>query len=322
MSDIEELLLPNKNRYVMFPVKYIDVFQLYKKSIDCFWKIEDIDLSRDKMDWNMLHKDEQYFIKMILAFFSSSDGIVCENLSLRFSNEIQIPEIRAFYAYQNFMESIHSEMYSILIDTYIDNDDEKQKLFQGTQHYPFIQLKTQWVTTYMNSYDILFNKRLIAFAITEGIFFSSSFAAIFWLKQKNILPGLCLSNEYISRDESIHVEHAILLYSKLQNKVSLSEFKSMLEEAVEIEISFICHSLPCRLIGMNSDSMTDYIKFVADRLSVQLGYEKIYYTKNPFAFMELISVEKKTNFFEHRVSEYALSDKSNKTEAFDSEAFF
>jgi ribonucleotide reductase beta subunit family protein with ferritin-like domain len=319
---MEELLLPNKNRYVMFPIQHVDIFQLYKKSIDCFWKTEDIDLSKDKSDWDTLNTDEQYFIKMILAFFSSSDGIVCENLSLRFSNEIQVPEIRAFYAYQNFMESIHSEMYSILIDTYIDDEEEKLKLFQGTAHYPFISLKTQWVTKYINSYDIPFNKRLIAFAITEGIFFSSSFAAIFWLKQKNILPGLCLSNEYISRDESIHVEHAILLYSKLQNKVLLKDFLDMIHEAVEIEISFICHSIPCRLIGMNSDSMTDYVKFVADRLAVQLGYDKIYHAKNPFAFMELISIEKKTNFFEHRVSEYALSDKCKKTEAFSSEVFF
>jgi ribonucleoside-diphosphate reductase subunit M2 len=319
--ELEPLLLRDENRFVMFPIKYPDVFRMYKNSIDCFWKVDDVDLSKDLTDWKNLSSDERYFIKMILAFFSSSDGIVCENLSLRFSNDIHIAEVRAFYAFQNFMETIHSEMYSLLIETYIDNQEEKNDLLQATSKFPFIEQKTMWIRKYISNYDAPFNVRLIAFAITEGIFFSSSFAAIFWIKQKNILPGLCLSNEYISRDESLHVEHAILLYSKLNKRVPKELFDQMLQEAVAIEIDFICNSIPCRLIGMNSDSMTKYIRFVADRLAVQLGYQKIYLASNPFSFMELISVETKTNFFEHRVSEYALADKSKK-DVFEDNVYF
>jgi ribonucleoside-diphosphate reductase subunit M2 len=314
---VEELLRPDDNRFVMFPIKYPDVFALYKRSIDCFWKVDDVDLSKDAKDWNNLNDDEKFFIKMVLAFFSSSDGIICENLSLRFSNEVQVSEVRSFYAFQNFMESIHSEMYSLLIETYIKNDDEKSKLFNAASQFPFIQKKANWAKHYINDYRTSFSTRLIAFAIIEGIFFSSSFAAIYWIKQRNILPGLCLSNEYISRDESLHVDHAVLLYSKLKKRVTKKKFIEIMKEAVEIEIDFICNAIPCRLIGMNSELMTQYIKFVSDRLCLQLGYDKIYNSSNPFAFMELISIEKKTNFFEHRVSEYALANKTKDADIFE-----
>ena len=314
---VEELLKPDENRFVMFPIKYHDVFALYKKSIDCFWKVDDVDLSKDVSDWKKLNNDEKHFIKMVLAFFSSSDGIVCENLSLRFSNEVQVSEVRSFYAFQNFMESIHSEMYSLLIETYIEDSVEKNNLLRATSEFPCIQRKANWAKQYINDYRCSFSTRLIAFAIIEGIFFSSSFAAIFWIKQRNILPGLCLSNEYISRDESLHVDHAVLLYSKLKRRVSKKKFNEIMKEAVEIEIDFISNAIPCRLIGMNSELMTEYIKFVSDRLCLQLGYDKIYNASNPFTFMELISVEKKTNFFEHRVSEYALANKTKDKDIFD-----
>lgn len=319
---IEELLKPDEDRFVMFPIKYHDVFELYKRSISCFWKVEDIDLSKDLSDWNKLSSDETYFIKMILAFFSSSDGLICENLSLRFSNEVQVSEVRSFYAFQNFMESIHSEMYSLLIETYINDPTEKNDLFKAATKYPFIQRKTNWAKRYINDYRTSFSTRLVAFAIIEGIFFSSSFAAIFWIKQRNILPGLCLSNEYISRDESLHVDHAVLLYSKLKRRVSKKKFLEIMKEAVDIETDFICNAIPCRLIGMNSELMSQYIKFVADRLCLQLGYDKIFDVQNPFAFMELISIEKKTNFFEHRVSEYALANKDKSEDIFNLDSDF
>ena len=314
---VEPLLQPDENRFVMFPIQHHDVWLLYKKAVDSFWKVEDVDLSKDLADWEKLTDDEQFFIKMVLAFFSSSDGIIIENLSLRFSNEIQAAEVRAFYAFQNFMESVHSEMYSQLIETYISNADEKMKLFQATSNYPCIKRKADWARKWITDHRSSFNTRLIAFAIVEGIFFSSSFAAIFWLKQKNILPGLCLSNEYISRDEALHVDHAVLLYQKLKRKVPKKKFQDVMREAVDIEIEFITEAIPCRLIGMNSNLMTEYVKFVADRLCVQLGYDKIYNSSNPFAFMELISVEKKTNFFEHRVSEYSLATKTFDDNVFD-----
>ena len=311
------MLQPDENRYVMFPIVHHDVWSLYKKAIDLFWKVEDIDLSKDLSDWEALNVDEKHFIKMVLAFFSSSDGIIIENLSSRFSIEVQSAEVRAFYAFQNFMESVHSEMYSQLIDTYVHDSEEKTKLFEATVNYPCIKKKADWGKKWISDHRSSFSTRLIAFAIIEGIFFSSSFAAIFWIKQRNILPGLCLSNEYISRDESLHVDHAVLLYSKLKRRVNKKKFQDIMKEAVDIEIDFICNAIPCRLIGMNSDMMTEYIKFVADRLCVQLGYDKIYHSINPFAFMELISVETKTNFFEHRVSEYALADKTKDDNIFD-----
>lgn len=314
---VEEILRPDENRYVMFPIKYHDVWDLYLRSVDCMWKHQDIDLSKDLKDWNALNKDEQHFIKMILAFFSSSDGLIIDNLGQRFMNEVQVSEIKAFYAFQNFMENVHSTTYSLLIETYVQDPVEKDNLFRAAQVYPSIQKKSDWAKKWINDNRSNFSTRLIAFAIIEGIFFSSSFAAIFWIKQRNILPGLCLSNEYISRDESLHVDHAVLLYSKLKKRLSKKKFIDIMKEAVLLEIEFITDAVPCRLIGMNSQLMTQYIQFVADRLCLQLGYDKIYNASNPFHFMELISVEKKTNFFEHRVSEYALANKTKDDDIFE-----
>ena len=319
---VEDILKPDENRFVMFPIKYPDIWNLYLKSVDCFWKHQDIDLSKDLKDWKELKDDERYFIKMVLAFFSSSDGIIIENLGKRFINEVQVSEIKAFYGFQNFMENVHSTTYSLLIETYIQDPIEKEQLFSAAQLFPSIQNKSDWAKRWIGDNDSPFCKRLIAFAIVEGIFFSSSFAAIFWIKQRNILPGLCLSNEYISRDESLHVEHAVLLYSKLKKRVLKKDFIAMMKEAVLLEIDFIVNAVPCRLIGMNSDLMTEYIKFVSDRLCLQLGYDKIFHANNPFDFMELISIEKKTNFFEHRVSEYALANKVKDDDIFDMNSDF
>lgn len=318
----EPLLIPDENRFVMFPIKHDDIWDLYKKSVDSFWKVEDVDLSKDLGDWKKLTDDEKNFIKMVLAFFAASDGVVVENLALRFMGEIQAPEIRAFYAFQNFVECIHSEQYSLLIDTYIDDKEEKMKLLHAVDHYPCIKKKSDWARKWISDGRSSFATRLVAFAIVEGIYFSSSFASIFWLKRKNILPGLCLSNEYISRDEGMHVEHAVMIYNKLKRKVSKRRFVEIMKEAVDIEIEFITVSIPCRMIGMNSDLMIQYIKFVADRLALQLGYDKIYNATNPFDFMTFISIEKKTNFFEHRVSEYALATKKVDDNVFDFSADF
>lgn len=316
-SFVEPILSKEEHRYSIFPIKYDDVWSLYLKSVESFWTFTEVPLGKDVDDFDKLNPDEQHFIKMILGFFSGSDSIVLENLSERFATEVQIPEARCFYATQGFIESIHSVVYSQLIDAYVKDSDEKLKLFNAIKNYPCIAKKAQWAERYISDHRSSFGVRLIAFSIVEGIFFSSSFAAIYWIKQRNILPGLCLSNEYISRDEALHVEHAVLLYSKLVRKVSKKKFQEIMQEAVEIEIDFICNAIPCRLIGMNSGLMTEYIKFVADRLCMQLGYDKIYNAKNSFQFMELISVEKKTNFFEHRVSEYALANKTIDDKTFD-----
>ena len=320
--EIEPLLLPDENRFVMFPIKHNDVWELYQKSVDSFWKAEDVDLSKDLYDWKKLTDDEQNFIKMVLAFFAASDGIIIENLAQRFMVEIQSAEIRAFYAFQNFMENIHSQMYSLLIDTYIQDPDEKMKLFHAVEHYPCIKKKSEWARKWISDGRSSFATRLLGFAIVEGIFFSSSFASIFWIKRKNILPGLCLSNEYISRDEGLHVEHAVLLYRKLKRKVSKKKFIEIMKDAVDIEIEFITVAIPCRMIGMNADLMIEYIKYVCDRLCLQLGYEKIYGAKNSFDFMEFISLESKTSFFEKRVSDYALSNKNITSDVFDLNADF
>jgi ribonucleoside-diphosphate reductase subunit M2 len=320
--EIEPLLLPDENRFVMFPIKHNDVWELYQKSVDSFWKAEDVDLSKDLYDWKKLTDDEQNFIKMVLAFFAASDGIIIENLAQRFMVEIQSAEIRAFYAFQNFMENIHSQMYSLLIDTYIQDPDEKMKLFHAVEHYPCIKKKSEWARKWISDGRSSFATRLLGFAIVEGIFFSSSFASIFWIKRKNILPGLCLSNEYISRDEGLHVEHAVLLYRKLKRKVSKKKFIEIMKDAVDIEIEFITVAIPCRMIGMNADLMIEYIKYVCDRLCLQLGYEKIYGAKNSFDFMEFISLESKTSFFEKRVSDYSLSNKNITSDVFDLNADF
>lgn len=319
---VEPLLQPDENRFVMFPIQHHDVWDLYKRSVDSFWKVEDVDLSKDLADWKRLTDDERNFIKMVLAFFAASDGVIVENLALRFMSEVQSSEVRAFYAFQNFMETIHSEQYSLLIETYIDDAEEKARLFNAVENFPCIKKKSDWARKWISDGRSSFSTRLLAFAIVEGVYFSSSFAAIFWLKRKNILPGLCLSNEYISRDEGLHVEHAVMLYSKLKRKVSKKRFVEIMRDAVDIEIEFITVSIPCRMIGMNANFMIQYIQFVADRLALQLGYDKIYGTQNPFDFMEHISVQKKTNFFEHRVSEYALANKKCEGDLFDCDAEF
>lgn len=307
----EEILQADDNRFVMFPIQHKDVWTLYKKQEDCFWRAEEIDLSKDYNDWNdNLTADERYFISMILAFFSASDGIVAENLAMRFYKEVQWSEARAFYGFQLMMENIHSEVYSLLIDTYIKNGEEKNRLFRAIDNFPCIKKKSDWAQKWINDNRSGFATRLIAFACIEGIFFSGAFCSIFWLKKRGILPGLCFSNELISRDEALHCEFAILLYSKIEKRLTKAKVHEIIKDAVSIETEFICDALSCRLIGMNSELMTQYIQFVADRLCLQLGYEKIYNTSNPFDFMELISLESKTNFFEKRVSEYALSNKT------------
>ena len=318
----ELLLQEDDNRYVMFPIQDQDIWQMYKKQVDCFWRAEEIDLSKDLTHWETLDQKEKYFVSMILAFFAASDGIVLENLAMRFMGEVQLSEARAFYGFQIAMENIHSETYSLLIDTYIKDREEKTMLFQAIDNFPCIKKKADWAIKWINDKRSSFATRLIAFACIEGIFFSGAFCSIFWLKKRGLMPGLTFSNELISRDEALHTEFAVLLYSKLNKKLTKSKVLEILKEAVEIEKKFICDALPCRLIGMNSDLMCQYIEFVADRLSVQLGYDKIYGTKNPFDFMEMISIEGKTNFFEKRVAEYALADKTKTEDVFDFDADF
>jgi len=314
----EPLLTEDINRFVMFPVSDQTIWKMYKKQVDCFWRAEEIDTSKDLAHWNKLNDDEQYYIKMILAFFASSDGIVLENLGLRFMNEVQLSEARAFYGFQIAMENIHSETYSLLIDSYIKDNEEKNKLFHSLENFPCIQKKGKWAMKWINDKKSSFSTRLIAFACVEGIFFSGAFCSIYWLKKRGLMPGLTFSNELISRDEALHTEFAVYLYHKLEKKLNKKKIREIVEEAVEIEKEFIIDALPCRLIGMNSELMSQYIEFVADRLMVQLGCEEIYRKNNPFDFMELISLEQKTNFFESRVSEYSLAETSGKDEAFDS----
>lgn len=308
----EPLLARNINKYVMFPPTYEDVWKMHKKHLDLFWKVEEIELSKDEKDWKSLSSDEQHFIKMVLAFFSSSDGIVAENLSTRFSNEIEFPEIRAFYSTQNLIETIHSEMYSLLIDTYVKDKFEKQKLFEAIHHYPCIKKKADWGIKWIQDKETNFATRLVAFCIIEGLFFSGSFCAIFWLKKRGLMHGLTLSNEFISRDESLHTQFACLLYKKIVNRLNVREFQTLMSEAVNIEKEFIIEALPCRLLGMNSTAMSTYIEFVADRLCVQLGYSKIFNAINPFVWMENISLLglSKQNFFEGHNSSYSLANKT------------
>lgn len=316
-TQIEPLLQEDASRYVMFPLQDQDIWQMYKKQVECFWRAEEIDLSKDTAHWESLTNPERYFISMILAFFAASDGIVLENLASRFMSEVQLSEARAFYGFQIAMENIHSETYSLLIDTYIKDREEKMTLFNAIDNFPCIKKKADWSIKWINDKRSSFATRLIAFACIEGIFFSGAFCSIFWLKKRGLMPGLTFSNELISRDEALHTEFAVLLYSKLNKKLSKSKVMEIIKDAVEIEKEFICEALPCRLIGMNSDLMSQYIEFVADRLSVQLGYDKIYNAKNQFDFMEMISIEGKTNFFEKRVAEYALADKTKDDDVFD-----
>ena len=312
----EPLLTENKNRYVMFPIEHADIWKSYKQQMDCFWRTEEIDLSKDMAHWETLTNKEKYFIKMILAFFAASDGIVIENLGQRFMSEVQISEARAAYGFQLMMENIHSETYSLLIDTYIKDREEKHKMFHAIENFPCIKKKADWAIKWINDKRSSFATRLIAFAVVEGIFFSGAFCSIYWLKKRGLMPGLTFANELISRDEGMHTDFAILLFSKLEKKPSKKKVLSLIKEAVEIEKEFICEALPCKLIGMNSTLMSQYIEFVADRLIVQLGYEKVYKTANPFDFMEMISLEGKTNFFEKRVGEYSLSSGTKDQDAF------
>ena len=313
---IEPLLAADDNRFVMFPIKHNDIWEMYKKQVDCFWRAEEIDLTKDLKDWDSLSQDERFFISMILAFFAASDGIVLENLAVRFMNDVQISEARAFYGFQIAMENIHSESYSLLIETYIKNSEEKHTLFNAIEHFPSIKKKSDWAQKWIHDNRSSFATRLIAFACVEGIFFSGAFCSIFWIKKRGLLPGLTFSNELISRDEALHCEFAVLLYSKLLKKMNKARVHEIIKEAVEIESEFICEALPCRLIGMNSQMMTQYIQFVADRLCVQLGYDKIYNVTNSCDFMELISLDSKSNFFEKRVSDYALANKTQNDETF------
>jgi ribonucleotide reductase beta subunit family protein with ferritin-like domain len=312
----EPLLVDNNDRYVMFPIQDQDIWTMYKKQMDCFWRAEEIDLSKDFSHWEKMTTNEQNFVKMILAFFAASDGIVLENLGLRFMSEVQLPEARAFYAFQMMMENVHSETYSLLIDSYIKDKDEKIRLFKAVENYECINKKAKWAIKWIQDNDSDFATRLLAFACVEGIFFSGSFCAIYWLKKRGLMPGLTFSNELISRDEGIHTDFAVLLYKKLNNKCSQHKVHNIVREAVEIETQFICDALPCRMIGMNSTLMQQYIEFVADRLLSQLGYDKLFNVSNPFDFMELISIDAKTNFFEKRVSEYSLANGGDRNSAF------
>ena len=301
----EPLLQANPNRFVIFPINHSKVWEMYKKAEGSFWTAEELDLSKDRTDWEKLPASEQHFIKHVLAFFAASDGIVNENLAMNFMKEVQWPEARCFYGFQIAMENIHSETYSLLIDTYIKDPAEKTHLLQAIDTIPCVKKKADWAMHWMQSEDADFASRLMAFAAVEGIFFSGAFCSIFWLKERGIMPGLTTSNEFISRDEGLHTEFACLLYSFLSHKLSKTKAHKMIREAVKCEKEFIIDALPCSLIGMNAKMMSQYIEFVADRLLVQLGYPKIWNTANPFPFMERISLEGKDNFFEKRVSSYA-----------------
>ena len=310
---MEPLCVEDESRYVLFPIKYNNVFDLYKKALASFWTVEEVDLSKDINDWNKLSDNERHFIENILAFFAGSDGIVLENLAQRFMNDIKAPEIKCFYGFQIAIENIHSEMYSLLIDTYIKNNERKEILFNAIDTIPCVSKKAQWAIKWTNDKDSNFATRLVAFVCVEGIFFSGSFCAIFWLKKRGIMPGLTFSNELISRDEGLHTDFACLMYSMLDNKLSNETILEIINEAVTIEQEFITDSIPCKLIGMNANLMKTYIEFVADRLLMQLGYDKYYNSKNPFAFMEMISMEGKTNFFEKRVADYSKANVNNQT---------
>ena len=315
-SQKEFLLTENENRYVMFPIIDEDIWKMYKKQMDCFWRAEEIDLSKDIKHWATLNNDEQHFIKHILAFFAASDGIVLENLGQRFMNEVQIAEARAAYGFQIMMENIHSETYSLLIDTLVKEEREKTNLFEAINNFPCIKKKADWAIKWINDKRSSFATRLIAFAAVEGIFFSGSFCSIYWLKKRGLMPGLTFSNELISRDEGMHTDFAVLLFSKLEKKPKKAKVIDLIKEAVVIEQEFITEALPCKLIGMNAKLMKQYIEFVADRLIVQLGYPKIYNSANPFDFMEMISLEGKTNFFEKRVGDYSLSNNDKSEDCF------
>ncbi len=304
MSTVEPILQENKNRFVIFPIKHHDIWEFYKSMEASFWTAEEIDLSQDLNDWNnKLNADEKYFIKHILAFFAASDGIVNENLAENFVNEVQYAEAKFFYGFQIMMENIHSETYSLLIDTYVKDEAEKDDLFNALEVFPAIKKKADWALKWIESDS--FAERLIAFAAVEGIFFSGAFCSIYWLKKRGLMPGLTFSNELISRDEGVHCDFAVHLHNHhLINKVSKTRIREIIVDALNIEREFITESLPVSLIGMNAGLMTQYLEFVADRLLVELGCEREYNTSNPFDFMDMISLQGKTNFFEKKVAEY------------------
>ena len=304
MATVEPILQENKDRFVIFPIKHQDIWEYYKKQEACIWTAEEIDLHTDLNDWNnKLSDDEKYFVKHILAFFAASDGIVNENLAENFVSEVQYPEAKFFYGFQIMMENIHSETYSLLIDTYVKDEVEKNELFHAIEVFPAIKEKADWALRWINSDS--FAERLIAFAAVEGIFFSGSFCSIFWLKKRGLMPGLTFSNELISRDEGMHCDFAVHLHNNhLVNKVSKARITEILTDALSIERRFITESLPVSLIGMNANLMTQYLEFVTDRLLVELGCDRVYNSSNPFDFMDMISLQGKTNFFEKRVAEY------------------
>jgi ribonucleoside-diphosphate reductase beta chain len=304
MAAIEPILLENKDRFVIFPIKHQDIWEWYKKQEACIWTAEEIDLHTDLNDWNnKLNADEKYFIKHILAFFAASDGIVNENLAENFVSEVQYPEAKFFYGFQIMMENIHSETYSLLIDTYVKDEAEKHELFHAIETFPAIKEKAEWALKWISSDS--FAERLIAFAAVEGIFFSGSFCSIYWLKKRGLMPGLTFSNELISRDEGMHCDFAVHLHNHhLINKVPKARITEILTDALNIERKFITESLPASLIGMNANLMTQYLEFVTDRLLVELGCDRVYNSSNPFDFMDMISLQGKTNFFEKRVGEY------------------
>lgn len=302
MSD-DPLLKENSGRFVLFPLQDDAIWNMYRKAMACFWTCQEVDLAHDARDWDTLTDDERHFIKHVLAFFAASDGIVNENLAVRFYSEIQLPEARCFYGFQIAMENIHSEMYSLLIDTYISDPGEKTKILGAIETIPCVQKKAEWAIKWLEG-DASFAERLVAFAAVEGIFFSGSFAAIFWIKKRGLMPGLSFSNELISRDEGLHCDFACLLYSKLESKLSPGRLTEIITEAVDIEIEFLTDALPVSLIGMNATLMARYIKFVSDRLLVALGAPKHYGETNPFDWMDNISLDGKTNFFEKKVGEY------------------
>lgn len=300
----EPILAENKDRFVLFPIKYNDIWEFYKKSEASFWTAEEIDLSQDLTDWNnKLNDNERHFIKHVLAFFAASDGIVNENLAINFLNEVQYPEARCFYGFQIMMENIHSETYSLLIDSYIKDPVEKDKLFHAVDTVPCVGKKAEWALRWISNGS--FAERLIAFAAVEGIFFSGSFCSIFWLKKRGLMPGLSFSNELISRDEGLHCDFACLLYTNhVKNQLPKEQVTKIITDAVTIEKEFVVDAIPVKLIGMNADLMCQYIEFCADRLLLALGCAKYYNASNPFDFMEMISLQGKTNFFEKRVAEY------------------
>merc|ERR1712072_1344453 len=316
MSD--PLLMDNPHRWGMFPIQYPEVWEMYKKHEASFWTAEEIDLSQDMKDWEKLTESERHFITHVLAFFAASDGIVLENLASSFSTEVQIPEARAFYGFQMAMENIHSETYSLLIEQYIREPAEKEKIFDAIHTMPAVRDEAQWAVQWMQR-DNSFAERVVAFAAVEGILFSGSFCAIYWLKKRGLMPGLTFSNELISRDEGLHTEFACLLYGMLDRRLPDDVVHDMIRGAVDVERKFICEALSCDLIGMNNDLMTKYIEFVADRLLTALGHPKIFHSSNPFDWMELISLQGKTSFFEKRVGEYqkagVMASTAEKSEA-------